>query len=172
LRASALGSRARAASLIAQFIGTRATSLIVQFLEAQAEFDPKQAREREPVALSLDELNEKLQDSCGGRDAVLRASPLISDRHKKNIPDCRTNAACTPVLPQPDLTVSLATGDSQQEATQQCPVLELPFQQVSLDSNIWFRKENCILQKRQRSFYHCVRPTLQVELRFQHIART
>jgi len=150
LRASALGSRARAASLIAQFIGTRATSLIVQFLEAQAEFDPEQAREREPVALSLDELNEKLQDSCGGRDAVLRASPLISDRHKKiSRTDCRTNAACTPVLPQPDLTVSLATGDSQQEATQQSPVLELPFQQVSLDSNIWFRKENCILQKRQ-----------------------
>jgi len=57
LRASAVGLRARAASLIARFIGTRATSLIVQFPEAQAEFDPEQARKREPVALSPDELN-------------------------------------------------------------------------------------------------------------------
>jgi hypothetical protein len=50
---NAVRLRVRAASLITQCIGTRATSLIAQFHAARDGFDPRQSRKREPHRSSL-----------------------------------------------------------------------------------------------------------------------
>jgi len=88
---NAVRLRARAASLIAQFVGARASSLIAQFLADQAGFDRVEARaasiySESRIALSLIKTNSTRRcKTCEGWDPVVRASPLISDRHKNKI---------------------------------------------------------------------------------------
>jgi len=79
----AVRSRARAASLITQFIGTRATSLIAQFPATCDGSDPECPEARAASLYHYDGPNESCRIHVEDGTLSLRASPLIRDIHKK-----------------------------------------------------------------------------------------
>jgi len=62
----------------------------------------------------------------------------------------------------------VATSDSQQEATQNISVLDVPFQQVTIDDTT----EKKIAGKENWQRYAANKAATQREMKFKHIART